>query len=84
MERLITSKPYNLYSQPPLEAHFGTLSLEDIRKIQAKHDAEEKKVDLDPVCSFMEQDKKNLDRLISATVVDIVKSKRKAGRPKKH
>lgn len=84
MEQLITHKPYTLNSMSaPLEARFSVLSLEDLRKIQDKKDKEEQKLDLDPACSFMENDKKALDRLVSATVVDIVKSKRKAGRPKK-
>lgn len=83
MEQLVQHKPYQLNYSQPIEAHFGTLSLEDLRKIQAKRDKEEQKVDLDPIASFMADDKKNLDRLISATVVDIVKAKRKVGRPKK-
>jgi hypothetical protein len=82
MEHLISTKPYTMNRHQPLEAHFGTLSLEDLRNIQQKRDKEEQKVDLSPECIFMENDKKQLDRLISATVVDIVKSKRKAGRPK--
>lgn len=84
MERLIQNKPYNLNAQPTVEAHFATLSLEDLRKIQAKHEEEEKKVDLSPEALFMENDKKNLDKLISAVVVDTVKARRKVGRPKKN
>ena len=83
MERFLSNKPYTLNSQAPIEAHFATLSLEDLRKIQAKREEEEKKVDLSPECAFMENDKKALDKLISAVVVDTVKSRRKAGRPKK-
>lgn len=84
MERLITSKPYNLNAQPTVEAHFATLSLEDLRAIQSKREEEEKKVDLSPECAFMENDKKSLDKLISAVVVDTVKARRKVGRPKKN
>lgn len=84
MEHLITSTPYTMNKHQPLEAHFGTLSLEDLRNIQQKRDKEEQKVDLSPECAFMEHDKKQLDKLISATVVDIVKSRRKPGRPTKN
>ena len=81
MENLISSKPYNVNSAS-VEAHFATLSLEDLRKIQQKK--EEEKLDLSPECAFMANDKKNLDKLVSATVVDIVKSRRKPGRPSKN
>lgn len=83
MERLISTKPYNLNYSQPVEAHFGTLSLEDLRKIQAKREEDEKKVDLSPEADFMSNDKKQLDKLISAVVVDVVHSRRKVGRPKK-
>lgn len=84
MERLLTNKPYTLNAQPTVEAHFATLSLEDLRKIQSKREEEEKKVDLSPEALFMENDKKQLDKLISAVVVDTVKARRKVGRPKKN
>jgi hypothetical protein len=82
MEQLITSKPYTINHHQPLEAHFATLSLEDLRKIQQKK--EEEKIDYSPECEFMRDDKKKLDKLVSATVVDIVKSRRKPGRPTKN
>lgn len=82
MEQLITSKPYTMNQVASVEAHFATLSLEDLRKIQQKK--EEEKVDYSPECEFMRDDKKKLDKLVSATVCDIVKSRRKPGRPAKN
>lgn len=84
MEQLITHKPYTLNSvSAPIEARFATLSLEELRNIQTKREKEEQKLDLDPACAFMANDKAKLDKLISAVVVDVVHSRRKVGRPKK-
>lgn len=72
-------RPYNLHSVP-VEAHFATLSLDDLRKLQAKRETEEQKVDLSPEAAFMVDDKKNLDKLITAVVVDTVNAHKKQGK----
>lgn len=75
----LSHRPYNLVSAP-VEAHFSTISLEDLRKIQAKREAEEQKVDYSPEVAFMAEDKERLDKLISAVVVDTVAVRRNKGR----
>lgn len=75
----LTHRPYNIVSAP-VEAHFSTISLEDLRRLQAKREAEEQKVDYSPEVAFMADDKQRLDKLISAVVVDTVAVRKNKGR----
>lgn len=78
-----SNKPYNLNFGRNVEPNIGRLTLEELREIQKRQEENEKKIDLDPVCDFMKNDKQQLQKVIVGTVTDIVKSKRKPGRPKK-
>lgn len=80
----MSSRPYQLFANArPIEPQIGVMALDDLRHIQHKLDDEEKKIDICPEAMFMANDRKALQGVVSGVVSDILKSKRKAGRPKK-
>lgn len=78
----MSQKPFNLNLENNLEPKYGTISIDELRKIQQYKEDNEKKVDLIPEAQFMVNDKELLQKVLVSTLTDTVKSKSR-GRPKK-
>ena len=80
----MSTRPYQLFANArPIEPQIGIMALDDLRHLQHKLDEEEKvPTELCPEAMFMAHDSKAVQSVVSGVVSDILKSKRKAGRPK--